>query len=84
VLAVVGSPRATPLGAGDDEAADDTSPVSLAVASGGEWCAGGVTLEATPRRIAGLGWAKPVRNMSGGLAVVLLLGFVIGFVRRRA
>ncbi|HET9627815.1 MAG TPA: hypothetical protein VFP84_40935, partial [Kofleriaceae bacterium] len=77
-----GAPPAADASADGDGDGDGTSPVTIAVASGGEWCAHGVTLEATPRRFAGLGWARPVRNMSGGLAVVLLLGFAFGFARR--
>jgi serine/threonine protein kinase len=57
-------------------------PIKLAVPSGGEWNAGGATLVATPKHAAGLPWAMPVRNMSAGLAALLLLGFIISLVRR--
>jgi serine/threonine protein kinase len=58
------------------------APVKLAIPSGGEWNAGSATLIATPKRAAGLTWAMPVRNMSGGLGVLLLIGFVVSLVRR--
>jgi hypothetical protein len=58
------------------------APVKLAIPSGGEWTAGSATLVATPKRAAGLTWALPVRNMSGGLGVLLLIGFVVSLVRR--
>ena len=67
------------LAGGDSESA---AAVSLAVPSGGEWSSDGVTLQAIPRYIDGLGWAMPVRNLSSGLAVVLLLGFAIVVLRR--
>jgi hypothetical protein len=56
--------------------------VKLAVPSSGDWNAGAAALVATPRRSAGLTWAWPARTMSGGLSALLLLGFVVGLVRR--
>ncbi|HET7499937.1 MAG TPA: serine/threonine-protein kinase [Kofleriaceae bacterium] len=56
--------------------------IKLAVPSGGEWNAGSAMLVATPKRAGGLTWAAPVRNLSGGLGVLLLIGFVVSLVRR--
>jgi serine/threonine protein kinase len=58
------------------------APVKLAVPSGGEWNAGAAMLLATPKRTAGLAWAPPVFYASGGLATLLLIGFVVSLVRR--
>jgi serine/threonine protein kinase len=79
--------RATLTGLGTDLTLTGTggggdAPVKLAIPSGGEWTAGGAMLVATPKRAAGLTWALPVRNMSGGLGVLLLIGFVVSLVRR--
>jgi serine/threonine protein kinase len=82
--------RATLTGLGTDltlagapgPAAAGETPVKLAVPSGGEWNAGSATLIAVPKRAAGLAWAMPVRNMSGGLGALLLIGFVVSLVRR--
>jgi len=60
------------------------APVKLAIPSGGEWTAGGATLLATPRKPAGLTWAAQVRNLSGGLGALLLMGFVVTIKRRGA
>jgi serine/threonine protein kinase len=68
--------------AGSAGTASGDAPVRLAVPSGGDWSAGSAMLVATPKRPAGLPWAMPVRNMSGGLAALLLLGFVVSLVRR--
>ena len=48
----------------------------------GAWTAGAAKLIATPKRSAGLSWAGPARYASGGLAVLLLLGFAASFRRR--
>ncbi|HET7506019.1 MAG TPA: hypothetical protein VFK02_33595, partial [Kofleriaceae bacterium] len=56
--------------------------VKLAVPSSGEWTAGSATLVATPRKSAGLGWVGAARGTSGGLSVLLLVGFVVSLVRR--
>jgi tRNA A-37 threonylcarbamoyl transferase component Bud32 len=56
--------------------------VKLAVPSSGDWKAGGTMLVATPKKAPGLTWAWPARTMSGGLSVLLLLGFVVNLVRR--
>jgi serine/threonine protein kinase len=58
------------------------SPVELAVPSSGEWRAGTATLHATPKASIGLTWSRPTRNMSGGLAALLLVGFVVSLARR--
>jgi serine/threonine protein kinase len=58
------------------------APVKLVVPSGGEWNAGAATLLATPKRAAGLAWTPPVFYASGGLAALLLIGFVVSLVRR--
>jgi hypothetical protein len=79
--------RATLTGLGSDltlagSGGGGDAPVKLAIPSGGEWTAGGAMLLATPKKAAGLSWALPVRNMSGGLGVLLLIGFVVSLVRR--
>jgi tRNA A-37 threonylcarbamoyl transferase component Bud32 len=79
--------RATLTGLGSDltlagSGGGSDAPVKLAIPSGGEWTAGGAMLLATPKKAAGLSWALPVRNMSGGLGVLLLIGFVVSLVRR--
>jgi serine/threonine protein kinase len=79
--------RATLTGLGSDltlagAGGGGDAPVKLAIPSGGEWNAGSATLVATPKRAAGLAWALPVRNMSGGLGALLLIGFVVSLVRR--
>jgi hypothetical protein len=58
------------------------SPLKLIVPSSTAWSGGAVTLIATPRKAAGLAWAWQVRTMSGGLAGLLLVGFVVGIARR--
>jgi serine/threonine protein kinase len=58
------------------------APVELAVPSSGGWGTASAKLVATPMPSAGLVWAAPVRAMSGGLAGLLLLGFVVGLARR--
>jgi serine/threonine protein kinase len=57
-------------------------PIKLAVPSSGDWNAVGVTVVATPKPATGLIWAGQARAMSGGLAVLLLAGFVVSLVRR--
>jgi serine/threonine protein kinase len=57
-------------------------PLSIAVPSRGEWNSAGAMLVAVPRRGAGLPWAGQVRVASGGLAGLLLIGFVVSLVRR--
>ena len=59
-----------------------TGPISVAVPSRGEWNSGGAMLVATPKRAVGLPWARQVRYASGGLAGLLLVGFVLSLVRR--
>ncbi|HMG55355.1 MAG TPA: hypothetical protein VK601_17780, partial [Kofleriaceae bacterium] len=56
-------------------------PVVLPVPSMGAWT-GAAKLIATPKRATGLGWSVPARYMSGGLAALLLLGFVASLGRR--
>jgi len=65
-------------GRGDAAGAALKIPVPLVGVTG----AGDATLIATPKRATGLTWARPARVMSGGLAALLLAGFVVGFVRR--
>jgi serine/threonine protein kinase len=57
-------------------------PIKLVVPSSGDWNASGVTVVATPKPATGLIWAGQARVMSGGLAVLLLAGFVVSLVRR--
>ncbi|HEU4731832.1 MAG TPA: serine/threonine-protein kinase [Kofleriaceae bacterium] len=77
-LPLVGSGTSPPAG----PAAAAETPIKLAVPSGGEWNAGSAMLVATPKRAGGLSWAAPVRNLSGGLGVLLLIGFIVSLVRR--
>jgi serine/threonine protein kinase len=56
--------------------------IKLPLPSSGDWNTGGVTVVATPKPATGLLWAGQVRAMSGGLAVLLLAGFVVSLVRR--
>ena len=58
------------------------APVKIAVASSGDWNAGSAAVIATPKPGAGLIWAGHARYMSGGLAALLLAGFVVQLVRR--
>jgi serine/threonine protein kinase len=58
------------------------APVKLAIPSSGDWAAGTAALVATPKKASGLTWAGPARALSGGLSVLLLLGFVVSLVRR--
>jgi len=57
------------------------SPVKLAVPSSGKW-SNGAMLVATAKQAIGLTWAWPVRTMSGGLAALMLVGFIVGLARR--
>ena len=66
--------------AGQGEA---TGPqLKLPVPASGDWNAGGATVLATPKPVPGLIWAGQARYMSGGLAALLLAGFVVQLVRR--
>ncbi|HEU4732770.1 MAG TPA: serine/threonine-protein kinase [Kofleriaceae bacterium] len=56
--------------------------VKLVVPSSGEWTAGSATLVAAPKKSHGLSWVGPARAASGGLSVLLLIGFVVGLARR--
>jgi len=58
------------------------APLKLAVPSSGEWSSGSAMLIATPKRAAGLTWARPARYASGGFAALLLVGLGAGLVRR--
>jgi hypothetical protein len=58
------------------------APITLALPSRGEWNAGGVALVAVPKRATGLAFAPGARYAFGGLAALLLLGFVGSLVRR--
>jgi serine/threonine protein kinase len=60
------------------------APVKLAVPSSGDWNAGSTMVLATPKRAIGLTWAGQARATSGGLAALLLVGFVVQLVRRRS
>ncbi|HSS01949.1 MAG TPA: hypothetical protein VLM79_33050, partial [Kofleriaceae bacterium] len=57
-------------------------PLKIAVPSTGDWSASGAVLIAAPGRAVGLPWARPVRNVAGGLAALFVLGFVVSLVRR--
>ncbi|HEX7843401.1 MAG TPA: serine/threonine-protein kinase [Kofleriaceae bacterium] len=57
-------------------------PLTLAVPSSGDWNAKGTTVVAVPKPTSGLAWAGQARVMSGGLAALLLVGFVVSLVRR--
>jgi serine/threonine protein kinase len=80
--------RATLSGLGSDLAlvgtgeTATTAPVKLAVPSSGDWNAGSAMLLATPKQATGLIWAWQARDMSGGLAALLLVGFIVQLVRR--
>jgi hypothetical protein len=56
--------------------------LKLPVPASGDWNAGGATVLATPKLAPGLIWAGQARYMSGGLAALLLAGFVVQLVRR--
>ena len=56
--------------------------VELPVPSSAQWGIRGATLSAAPKPATGLTWAWQARTMSGGLAGLLLLGFVVSLVRR--
>jgi serine/threonine protein kinase len=58
------------------------APLKLAVPASGSWSGGAATLTATPKQATGLAWAWQARTMSGGLAALMLAGFVIGLARR--
>jgi serine/threonine protein kinase len=58
------------------------TPVKLSVPSSGDWNAGGTSVLAIPKPAVGLSWAGQARYMSGGLAALLLAGFVVQLVRR--
>jgi hypothetical protein len=66
----------------DHRAGGTGTSVELTIPSMGAWTAGAAKLIATPKRAAGLSWAAPARYMAGGLAALLLVGFVMS-VRRR-
>jgi serine/threonine protein kinase len=57
-------------------------PVTLPVPSSGDWNAKDATVVAIPKPAIGLAWAGQARVMSGGLAALLLVGFVVSLVRR--
>jgi hypothetical protein len=59
-----------------------TGALELPVPSSAQWGIRGATLIATPKPAVGLSWAWPARAMSGGLSVLLLIGFVISLARR--
>ena len=59
-----------------------SAPLKLAVPASGGWSGGAANLIATPKRATGLSWAWQARAMSGGLAALLLAGFVVGLARR--
>jgi serine/threonine protein kinase len=67
------------VGPGDGSA---EPPIKLPVPSSGDWNASGATVVAVPKPVTGLSWAGQVRAMSGGLAALLLVGFVVSLVRR--
>ena len=57
--------------------------VELPVPSMGAWTGGAARLLATRPGTGGLPWARPLRYATGGLAVLLMLGFVISLRRPR-
>jgi hypothetical protein len=59
-----------------------SAPVKLAMPSSGDWNAGNAAVIASPKPAPGLIWAGHARYMSGGLAALLLAGFVVQLVRR--
>jgi serine/threonine protein kinase len=68
--------------AGSGPAPAGEAPLKLAVPSTSDWSSSGAMLIATPGRAVGLTWASPVRTLAGGLTALLVLGFVVGLVRR--
>ena len=59
------------------------APVKLTVPASPGWSSGAATtLIAIPKQAMGLAWAWQARAMSGGLAALLLVGFVVGLARR--
>jgi serine/threonine protein kinase len=58
------------------------APLKLVVPSSGDWNAGNAAVIAAPKPAPGLLWAGHARYMSGGLAALLLAGFVVQLVRR--
>jgi hypothetical protein len=58
------------------------APLKIAVPSTGDWSASGALLIAAPGRAVGLPWARPLRNATGGMAVLFVLGFLVSLVRR--
>ena len=68
--------------AGSGPAPDGVAPIKLAVPSTSDWSSSGATLIATPGPAIGLPWAGQVRTIAGGLAALLVLGFVVSLVRR--
>jgi serine/threonine protein kinase len=67
------------VGAGETAA---KAPVKLALPSSGDWNVGSAMVLATPKPATGLIWAAQARVMSGGLAALLLVGFIVQLVRR--
>src|SRR5262249_19811020 len=53
------------------------APVRIAVPSSGDWNAGSAAVITSPKPAPGLIWAGHARYMSGGLAALLLAGFVV-------
>jgi serine/threonine protein kinase len=58
------------------------APIKLVVPSSGDWNAGNTAVISSPKPAPGLIWAGHARYMSGGLAALLLAGFVVQLVRR--
>jgi serine/threonine protein kinase len=58
------------------------APVKLVVPPSGDWNAGSTAVIASAKPAPGLIWAGHARYMSGGLAALLLAGFVVQLVRR--
>jgi tRNA A-37 threonylcarbamoyl transferase component Bud32 len=58
------------------------APLKLAVPSSSAWGSGTATLVVTPKQAVGLAWAWQARTASGGLAALLLAGFIVGLARR--
>jgi len=58
------------------------TPITFTLPSSGDWNAARATLIATPKGTTGLPWAAPVRNVSGVLGALLLIGFIVSLARR--
>ena len=67
----------------EPRAAGGTGQVELPVPAMGAFTGGAARLLASRVRTSGLAWARPVRYVTGGLALLLMIGFVISMRRPR-